>query len=172
MWSNAFEWVVGLGILGIVTQVWSVRRSARLTFEQHFTDRYRQVVACIPLSHLWGDCETHIDVPDGMDPAAVERAYFDYFELCEEQFYYRRSGRISNNTWRDWAIGITSNARLPTFRSAWLDFECRRRQFCRSDLFEELVSANAFAPDPPSRIDPIKPWRPQRWTAIVSRALR
>ena len=172
MWSNAFEWVVGVGVFGIVTQVWSVRRSARLTFEQHFTDRYRQVVARIPLIHLWGDCESHLDVPDGMDPASVERAYFDYFELCEEQFYYRKSGRISNATWRDWAIGITSNGKLPTFKSAWQDFETRRGQFCRGDLFGELVESKVLASDPPRRVDPIERWRLQRWTSIVSRSVR
>ncbi len=171
MWSNAFEWVVGVGIFGIVTQVWSVRRSARLNFEQHFIDRYRQVVARMPLSHLWGDCESHMDVPDHVDPTTVERAYFDYFELCEEQFYYRRGGRISNATWRDWAIGITSNGQLPTFRSAWHDFETRRGQFCRADLFEEPVASNVMDPDPPSRVDPIERWRLQRWTSIASRLL-
>lgn len=163
MFGNVLDVVTSLGVVGVAFTVWSVRRSNRLNFEQHFTDRYRDVVARIPLRHLRGHAESH---RDGDDPDRIERAYFDYFELCEEQFYYRKSGRITNGTWRDWEIGIRSNGRLASFGHAWSEFADVRSEYGRANLFEKLSEAQLFeGTEIAAPTDPIERWR---WQAILA----
>jgi hypothetical protein len=165
MWSRAIDLITGLGVIGVAATIWSVRRAARLQFEQHFTDRYRAVIACIPLDHLLRREPNHLK---GDDPARIERAYFDYFELCEEQFYYRRTGRISNATWHDWEIGIRANGSLPAFRSAWGAFAEDRKNCRRADLFDELEKRQPFGETVADTIDPIASWRLQALSSRIA----
>ncbi len=88
-------------------------------FEQQFNERYRLVIARVPLESMLG--ESSVYDPSNDAQQQVRRAFYDYFELCEEQLFYKDSGKVSNSTWNEWRVGIESNFMLPAFRSAWED---------------------------------------------------
>ena len=49
----------------------------------------------------------------------TKRAFFDYFELCEEELYFRAHRKVGLSVWRDWWYGISTNLRNPNFERAF-----------------------------------------------------
>lgn len=111
--STAANVATALGIIGLGWQLWLNRRQMVVGFERTFVDRYERTISDVPLPLLLGD-----DFEPGQD-GDVLRAFFDYFELCEEEMYFRRVGKVSTSTWSDWWEGITLNLRRQAFRTAW-----------------------------------------------------
>src|SRR4051812_40117243 len=101
----------GGGLVFVAWQVYLARRQLTSSFEASFVDRYERIVANVPLEWLLGEALTP---PSDQ----VERAMYDYFELCEEELYYRKSGRVSRSTWRDWWEGMRLHLRRPAFHDA------------------------------------------------------
>jgi len=68
------------------------------------------------------------DLPDAVLLEEVEgspskdqlRFYYEYFALCDEEIFYRRQGKISGATWRDWERGLHLNLRREIFAAAWV----------------------------------------------------
>ena len=106
-----------VGLFAIFYQLGLTRRQLRAGFEQTFVDRYLAIAARIPLELILGET-ARLD-------AASERALYDYFELCEEELYYRRGGRVSRGTWLEWWDGIALNFMRPGFRAAWVGLKDR-----------------------------------------------
>lgn len=101
------------GVIGVGAQLLLNRREMVFAFERTFTARYEATIRGVPLEVLLGG---DFDVNEHSDTL---RHFFDYFELCEEQMYYRQVGKISNNTWRDWWEGMNLHLRRPGFQAAW-----------------------------------------------------
>ncbi len=124
-----------LGVAFAAFQLRASRQQRQSEFELRFSDRYDDVVARVPLEMLLGEQEYD---PNNRD---ARRAFYDYFELCEQECYYRQQKRIGDQTWNDWVSGIRSNHAKASFRSAWIDlaetapnqFETFRKQFPRWD---------------------------------------
>jgi hypothetical protein len=101
------------GISLVAYQLYMTRQQMVADFERTFVDRYEGIIRDVPLALLLGEpFDPHHD-------DRVLRAFFDYFELCEEEMYYRRIGKVSRSTWCDWWEGIALNLRRPAFRAAW-----------------------------------------------------
>jgi hypothetical protein len=111
--GTAANLATAAGIFGVGWQLRQNWRQMVLDFERTFVDRYERIIRDVPLSLLLGD-----DLDPSRDHEAL-RAFFDYFELCEEEMYYRYVGKISPSTWSDWWEGIAPNLRRPAFRTAW-----------------------------------------------------
>ncbi len=111
--ATAANVATAAGVLAAGWQLRLTRRQMKLAFERTFVDRYEGIAARIPLSLLLGSVDAVTD------SGATERALFDYFELCEEECYYRLTGRVSKESWCDWWEGISLNMRRPGIRSAW-----------------------------------------------------
>ncbi|MEQ1699245.1 MAG: hypothetical protein ABMA25_04000 [Ilumatobacteraceae bacterium] len=118
--------------LGVGVAAWQLReqrQQRRADFELRFSERYETIVSKIPLPVLLGIS------PYSANDETPRRAFYDYFELCELETYYREAGQITNETWKDWQTGIESNWRLKSFRDAWTDLSAAApRQF---ELFRE-----------------------------------
>ena len=102
-----------IGIIFVAWQLYLTRRQVTAAFEQAFVEKYERIVASIPLAALLGE---------QAEPGPADqdlRPFFDYFELCEEELYYRHVRKVSRSTWRDWEEGIVLNFRRPAFQSAW-----------------------------------------------------
>jgi hypothetical protein len=111
--STAANVATAGGIIGVGWQLLLNRRQMTAGFERTFVDRYERVIHDVPLALLLGETFAPQD-----DELAL-RAFFEYFELCEEQLYYRETGKISGPTWHDWWEGIALNLRRPAFKQAW-----------------------------------------------------
>jgi hypothetical protein len=101
---------IGVGIAAY--QLWQTRLAFRDGFERTFVDRYREIANELPVDILLGVSDA------GSDPAH-RMTFFRYFELCEEELYYRAHGKISKSTWRDWWYGICTNLSTAPFQSAY-----------------------------------------------------
>jgi hypothetical protein len=102
-----------LAIAAVVWQLVLTRRQMTASFERTFVERYERIIASVPLEMLTGES---VDIARN---EKVLRAFFDYFELCEEELYYRQARRVSDSAWSDWSEGIELNLRRPAFREAW-----------------------------------------------------
>jgi hypothetical protein len=106
-----------LAALFVGWQVRLAKQQLRASFEQTFTDRYKEIFSQIPLELLLDDGRSDSD--------EIERAFYDYFELCEEEMYYRCVGKVAKSTWVDWWIGIRMNLQRAAFRRAWDELRAR-----------------------------------------------
>lgn len=144
--SDIASTATALGLVAIAYQLVLARAQLRTSFEQTFASRYQTITARLPLPLLLGESTD-------LDPVS-ERALYDYFELCEEELYFRRSGRISSRTWREWWEGIVLNFHRPGIRAGWNQLKDRAvlsgvgtRRMEQFDLLREAVQAIDTAQD-------------------------
>lgn len=123
----------GATAIAVAIAAWQLslgRHQGKMQFEQQFNDRYRSVIASVPLEALLGE-----EFDWARESAEVRRAFFDYFELCEEELFFRDAKRINQRTWAEWRYGIENNFSRPAFRVAWADLSERApNTFTKLDL--------------------------------------
>ena len=152
--TAAANGATAIGLIALATQVRQNAKEQRATFERSVVDRYQQVIQRIPFAEIVGRrTEPHLADDD------IARAYFDYFELCEEELYYVRKRRISGDTLNDWLEGIALHLRRPAFQAAWHGLAeivvtadptggaMRAKQF----VYFGPVAASIISGDPPVR---------------------
>jgi hypothetical protein len=115
--QSVAEVATALGVAVGASQLVIARRQQTAAFEQQFVARYREIVGRLPLWAVLGAAGRHAFADDEI----ARRAFYDYFELCDEEVFYHRSKRVSERTWADWKMGIEANMRKPAFRASWAD---------------------------------------------------
>jgi hypothetical protein len=96
-------------------------------FEDSLAAQYRQVASTLPLKALLGEPLTDVE------HQAHLQYFYRYFDLCNEQVFLHKNGRVSRNTWKFWKDGILTNLRRPAFAAAWKEIA-----HCAVDDFNEL----------------------------------
>lgn len=97
--QNAFK--------GLKNQIW-------LSVFSEYTKRYSDIIIELPVEA--SNTERSALPAFRNEIMGLMRAYYD---LCSEQYYLYRAGRIDSQTWGLWSKGFTYTIRLPTFRDAW-----------------------------------------------------
>jgi len=117
--TSAASVVTALGVFALAFQVHLTRRQMQLEFEATFVTRYEAIAGRIPLEMRLGTAT---------EPTELSlRTFFDYFELCEQELYYRKRSRISDDAWSDWWEGMSLNLRHPVYREAFKTLDDRMR---------------------------------------------
>ncbi len=125
-----------LGVAIGASQLVIARRQQTAVFEQEFTHRYRDIDRRLP---LWAVIGTAEDDQYSHSSDRTRRAFYDYFELCDEEVFYKDRRRVSKKTWSDWEEGIKANMRKPAFQAAWADISAAApKQF---DLFRPVATS-------------------------------
>ena len=101
---------IGVGVAAHQLRI--TRKQNVTTFEDSLTAQYRQVVATLPLNALLGESITKEEQQTHL------QYFYRYFDLCNEQAFLHKSGRISKCTWVFWQDGILTNLRRPAFATA------------------------------------------------------
>src|SRR5262245_62145067 len=96
-WQDLAAIATGVGILIAVWQLTAHARLARSSFEDTFAKEYRAVIKAIPTKALLGRKLTPEERTMTLDD------FYHYIDLCNEQAYLKRRGRISGRTWREWS---------------------------------------------------------------------
>lgn len=113
----SWDWVASLatpiGLFATVYQLGQARRALRNSFERTFVDRYSRIASAIDVEVLLGTEIIEVE------SSPMKRAFFDYFELCEEELYFRAHRKVGASVWRDWWYGISMNLRNPNFERAF-----------------------------------------------------
>jgi len=128
------EIATALGVAVGASQLSISRRQQTAVFEQQFTARYREIDSRLPLWALIGVARHHAY---STQDDVVRRAFYDYFELCDEEVFYHLTKRVSRRTWLDWTEGITANLRKPAFAAAWADISAAAPD--QFELFREAL---------------------------------
>jgi hypothetical protein len=145
-----------IGVVVVSTQLILLKRQESQENFSKFNERYDNVIAGIPLEILL-DGKSLAEVVAGSQnelesKKIIERAIFDYFQLCEEQvnlfigkrgFRKTRMSEIKNdgmivpklrlgNSWTneflEWSSGMKSNLEVPALSSAYLELRERARR--------------------------------------------
>src|SRR5689334_14822102 len=104
--------------LAVLIGAWQVRRGrqeAVTDFEDDLSREYRELSRMIPVNvQLGGQV-------DDESFKELFSALYQYIDLSNQQVFLRMSGRITKNTWEQWADGIRSTMKQPAFSRAWLE---------------------------------------------------
>ena len=131
--------VTAAGVVIAAWQLWLTRRLAQSSFEDSLNKEYRSLTIEIPVDALLGK-----KVSEEAFPRIREHIY-NYIDLCNEQVFLRKKGRIRKTTWLEWAEGIQSNLEKPAFQQVWSEIKEASKE-----VFTELrqVEKSQFRQDP------------------------
>lgn len=102
-----------LGVAFAGAQLVIMQRQSRAQFEDSLNAQYRSIVARIPLPALLGERLSEEELGESL------RAFYDYFDLSNEQAFLDDQGRLSPSTWQNWHEGIMQHLERPAFAQAW-----------------------------------------------------
>lgn len=122
--------------------VWQIIRNniqQKTNFEDLLSKEYREITRRIPYTALVGD-----ELKDD-EKCKAYNEIFNYMDLCNEQIFLRKSGRVRKNTWVNWQEGMKTNFSLPVFENASSEVFYKL-----SNNFEELkkVKESGYNTDP------------------------
>jgi hypothetical protein len=126
VFSDVVLAVAAIGSVATAVGVWlafqqlqHAKEHARTSFEDDLSRQYRSIMADLPLSAFFADDQ-------GAEMVEGELAtFYRYFDLCNEQLFLARHGRIRPETEVQWRDGIVGNLQLPRFAAAWLAISSR-----------------------------------------------
>ena len=117
---NTFELIQGVASIatavGVGIAAWQLRvtkQQEESQFEDSFAAQYRAIADTLPLDALLGR-----ELPE-TDLRAALRAFYNYFDLCNEQVFLAKQGRFRDATWDNWREGIEQHFKRPAFLQAW-----------------------------------------------------
>ena len=117
---TTFEWiqtaastVTSAGVLIAAWQLYITKKQSQSTFEDAFAEKYRDVVTRLPLGALLGRPLDDSDLKSSL------RAFYEYFDLSNEQAFLAAQNRLRSETWANWREGIEQHLARPAFQQAW-----------------------------------------------------
>lgn len=102
--------------IGVALAAWQLmisRRQSQSQFEDSFATQYRTISSDLPLEALVGR------ELDGPTLEASLRAFYNYFDLSNEQAFLAANNRLRQETWANWREGIEQHLARPAFHQAW-----------------------------------------------------
>lgn len=108
--------------LAVIVAAWQLvlsQKQSVTTFEDSLAKEYRDIAVTLPVKALLGETLSDSEHSDKFDE------FYRYFDLCNQQVFLWRSGRVSDKTWKFWCEGITSNLKRPAFERAWSEVAAR-----------------------------------------------
>jgi len=143
MWTHylqaAAEVATALGVFFAGWQLLAAKRQSITEFEDSLGREYREIAQRLPVEALLGGSLDESELKEALD------CFYHYIDLSNEQTFLRMNGRVTRETWRNWADGIRGNLSRPAFRAAWEEISRRA-----TDSFSELrrLEASDFKADP------------------------
>jgi len=116
-------------------QLWLAKCQAVTSFEDSFAKEYRELASKLPTKAFLGEPLSDDEYTSHFDEM------YHYFDLCNEQVFLHKAGRISGKTWIFWEDGIRTNLDRPAFKRAWSEIAAKA-----TDDFTELKAL--FPPVP------------------------
>ena len=141
--------VSATGVILAFRQLRLMKQMATTEFEDGFNREYRDLIGRLPTKAILGE-----ELTDDEHRQALDEL-IHYIDLCNEQVFLHRQGRISAITWATWREGILANMQRPAFARAWREVQDRR-----PGNFQELERLLAVEPSPALRDAPKTDGRP------------
>jgi hypothetical protein len=110
-----------VGVAVAAYQLLIARQQALTSFEDSLNSQYRAVIERLPLEALFGEPVAPVEIQTHLP------TFYRYFDLCNEQAFLHKHGRISTKTWRNWEEGIKTNMSRQAFARAWSEIATRAK---------------------------------------------
>ncbi len=104
--------LVWVTLRGIRSQLWV------MTFSE-YTRRYSEIMEALPFEARRRRGNFDLAALSAPVRERVLGAMRKYLNLCSEELYLHRKGRIDREAWSIWRIGIGDTVCLPCFQQAW-----------------------------------------------------
>lgn len=112
---------------GILLTYWHNRHARRLANEQmmkqlftDFNERYGRLNDF--LIEIQSNCPTLEELKLHKNGVDLKKKVLDYFNLCAEEYYWYKKGRIDETIWNSWQSGMNYWYRnVPAIHSLWDD---------------------------------------------------
>lgn len=138
-WNSIVSVFTMLGVLVAAFQLRVSSKIAQSEFEDSIDQQYRELAKGIPVDALIGR-EVSLDKKE-----LTRELIYNYLDLCNEQIFLRKKGRVRIDTWIDWCSGIESNLKKIEFRTVWFEV---KNEAPKTFSFLEKLDALDFVGDP------------------------
>jgi len=117
-WAEILEGLAFAGaIAGLIWNALEARRATRLQMFTEYTRRYQEIMLMIPLSAFGEEYDfAALEERERAETLAAMRAFFD---MCSEELFLNKKGKLEPAVWRYWRNGMTDLLRHPAFKVAW-----------------------------------------------------
>lgn len=132
--------VTALGVFFAALQLRESKKIAQSEFEDSLDQQYRELARAIPVEVLLGN-----DLPSASEYKRAREHIYNYLDLCNEQIYLRRQGRVSLERWRGWREGMRQHLKKPVFARVWGEV---KQSALGEFKYLELLEANNFEGGP------------------------
>ena len=102
--------------IGVAIAAWQLmltKQQEQAQFEDGLNAQYRTIASTMPLDALLGRTLTDDNIREQL------RAFYNYFDLSNEQAFLFNRRRLRKATWKNWKEGIEENMQRPAIRRAW-----------------------------------------------------
>lgn len=151
MLDNALDLVqvgsVAIGATAVVVTFRGIRDQLWLATFTEYTRRYSEIMSALPFEARRPDGSFDLSA----EPVEVKQRYLstmrEYFNLCSEELYLFRRGRVDRDTWDIWKAGIGEVARFPCFSVAWNTLRTEYLSFASFvEFMDDLVARQLDTP--------------------------
>ena len=108
-----------LAAFAIIVTLRGVRDQLWVIVFTEYTKRYTETVRDLPSEARRPNGKFDFSQLGGSDRDRVYNAMRAYLNLCSEEFYLQKKGRIDRETWEIWKLGIRDTMRLPWLHDTW-----------------------------------------------------
>jgi hypothetical protein len=103
-WASVAQIVTGIAFVFAALQIREARKQLHRELENLYVQRYWKILDQMP---TWGH---------DLRQRRVKVGLLRYMQLCEDEIDLRSHGRITDDTWRIWSIGMIVAARGISFQ--------------------------------------------------------
>ncbi|MFB6317293.1 hypothetical protein [Saccharicrinis sp. FJH54] len=113
--------ITGFGVfVTLIAFIWQTgltREQMKLNFFADYTKRYQEIILNFPENI--NEQDFNFEVLDAEIKAKTLRYMRAYFDLCSEEYYLHREGKIDTKVWEEWEGGIKFTFSKKAFKDAW-----------------------------------------------------
>lgn len=127
-----------LGMLGIIATMYFGTLRTRLEHDKLFKELFTDFNSKYDkdLNDLLNDLRLN---PEKELEIQEKKLIFDYFNLCAEEYLWRKKGRIPSDVWDAWKAGIESNLEIPQVKDIFeKEAKDKKTRMSYYGLMEEL----------------------------------
>lgn len=92
----------------------------RSDFFADYTERFHNIVLHLPINY--DDPTFSMKSLSNQAQETTIRYIRIYFDLCSEEYFLHKKGRLEDEVWKEWLQGMKYTMNLPVFKQIWDDY--------------------------------------------------
>jgi hypothetical protein len=131
---------VPIAAIAIIVSLKGIRDQLWLSMFSEYTRRFGEIMDGLPFEARRPGSEFRLSSLNLSEREHVLSVMRRYLNLCSEEHYLYRRGKVDRETWGIWQSGIRETTRFPCFQESWDALRCEYEYipwFC--DLIDKLA---------------------------------